>query len=112
MCKKFDGFIRVAFSHPQDERFNRRCWVTFNNNVNIKDICWNLNNIRLKDVELNPVVNRDLQRRARPMSSLSNHNVIMYQGLIYMKGKQLILLLIKLKNTWKIMLPQRRTKLP
>jgi len=84
MCKKFDGFIRVAFSHPQDERFNRRCWVTFNNNVNIKDICWNLNNIRLKDVELNPVVNRDLQRRARPMSSLSNHNVIMYQDLKYL----------------------------
>merc|ERR1712106_391899 len=84
MCKKFDGFIRVAFSHPQDERFNRRCWVTFNNNVNIKDICWNLNNIRLKEVELNPVVNRDLQRRARPMSSLSNHSVIMYQDLKYL----------------------------
>jgi len=77
MCKKFDGFIRVAFSHPQDERFYRRCWVTFDHSVNIKDICWNLNNIRLKDVELNPVVNRDLTRRCRPMSSLANHNVIM-----------------------------------
>ena len=36
-----------------------------------------MNNIRLKDVELNPVVNRDLTRRCRPMSSLANHNVIM-----------------------------------
>ena len=36
MCKKFDGFIRVAFSHPQDERFYRRCWVTFDHSVNIK----------------------------------------------------------------------------
>lgn len=77
MCKKFDGFIRVAFSHPQDDRFYRRCWVTFDATVNIKDICWNLNNIRLKDVELNPVVNRDLTRRCRPMSSLANHNTIM-----------------------------------
>merc|ERR1711937_688992 len=81
MCKKFDGFIRVAFSHPQDERFYRRCWVTFDHSVNIKDICWNLNNIRLKDVELNPVVNRDLTRRCRPMSSLANHNVIMRHDL-------------------------------
>lgn len=82
MCKKFDGFIRVAFSHPQDERFFRRCWVTFDHSVNIKDICWNLNNIRLKDVELNPVVNRDLTRRCRPMSSLANHNVIMRADLV------------------------------
>ena len=36
MCKKFDGFIRVAFSHPQDDRFYRRCWVTFDATVNIK----------------------------------------------------------------------------
>ncbi|CAG5097264.1 Oidioi.mRNA.OKI2018_I69.XSR.g15002.t1.cds [Oikopleura dioica] len=77
MCKKFDGFIRVAFSHPQDDRFYRRCWVTFDSSVNIKDICWNLNNVRLKEVELNPVVNRDLTRRCRPMSSLANHNTIM-----------------------------------
>ncbi len=90
MCKKFDGFIRVAFSHPQDDRFYRRCWVTFDATVNIKgnfspllhfvilsDICWNLNNVRLKEVELNPVVNRDLTRRCRPMSSLANHNTIM-----------------------------------
>ena len=45
------GTLLIVFSHPQDERFNRRCWVTFNNNVNIKDICWNLNNIRLKVVQ-------------------------------------------------------------
>ena len=42
------------------------------------EVYWN--SFSFQDVELNPVVNRDLQRRARPMSSLSNHNVIMYQG--------------------------------
>ena len=36
-----------------------------------------MNNVRLKEVELNPVVNRDLTRRCRPMSSLANHNTIM-----------------------------------
>ena len=104
-------------SHPQDERFNRRCWVTFNNNVNIKDICWNLNNIRLKasvrfislwltnrtqEVELNPVVNRDLQRRARPMSSLSNHSVIMYQGWNFLFGASCFSTLLDLKYLVKI----------
>ncbi|XP_077976015.1 serrate RNA effector molecule homolog [Styela clava] len=75
LCKKFTGFIRVAFSQPLEDhnRFIRRCWVTFDRNVNIKDICWNLNNIRLRELELNPVVNRDLARRVRPISGISQH---------------------------------------
>ncbi|XP_078494411.1 serrate RNA effector molecule homolog [Ciona intestinalis] len=75
LCKRFAGFIRVAFSHPLEDRnrFYRRCWVTFDRNVNIKDICWNLNNLRLRDLELNPVVNRDLSRRVRPISGIAQH---------------------------------------
>ncbi|KAG7236242.1 hypothetical protein INR49_001158 [Caranx melampygus] len=46
-----DGFLRVALSDPQPER--RRCWVTFDRSVNIKETCWNLQNIRM---ETNPVL--------------------------------------------------------
>lgn len=77
LCKKYEGFLRVAFSQPLEDhnRFIRRCWVTFRRNVNIKDICWNLNNIRLREMELNPVVNRDLARRVRPISGIAQHKV-------------------------------------
>lgn len=48
MCKRYPGFLRVALQDPQPERrFFRRGWVTFDRTVNIKDICWNLNNIRV-----------------------------------------------------------------
>lgn len=48
MCKRYPGFVRVALQDPQPERrFFRRAWVTFERDVNIKEICWNLNNIRV-----------------------------------------------------------------
>jgi len=35
---------------PQPERrFMRRGWLTFDHKVNIKEICWNLNNIRVNE---------------------------------------------------------------
>lgn len=48
MCKRYGGFLRVALADPLPERrWFRRGWVTFRREVNIKDICWNLNNIRV-----------------------------------------------------------------
>ena len=45
--------MRVALQDPQPERrFFRRGWATFAKNVNIKDICWNLNNIRVSKEQL------------------------------------------------------------
>lgn len=77
LCRKYPGFLRVALSDPQPERrFLRRCWVTFDRSVNIKETCWNLQNIRLKDVELAPVVNRDLCRRVRSVNGLTHHKPI------------------------------------
>ncbi|XP_055012390.1 serrate RNA effector molecule homolog [Boleophthalmus pectinirostris] len=77
LCRRYPGFLRVALSDPQPERrFFRRCWVTFDRSVNIKETCWNLQNIRLKDVELAPVVNRDLCRRVRSVNGLTYHKPI------------------------------------
>ncbi|XP_037333682.2 serrate RNA effector molecule homolog [Pungitius pungitius] len=77
LCRRYPGFLRVALSDPQAERrFVRRCWVTFDRSVNIKETCWNLQNIRLRDCELSPVVNRDLCRRVRSVNGLTHHRPV------------------------------------
>ncbi|XP_036072543.1 serrate RNA effector molecule homolog isoform X2 [Oryzias melastigma] len=77
LCRRYPGFLRVALSDPQPERrFFRRCWVTFDRGVNIKETCWNLQNIRLRDCELSPVVNRDLCRRVRSVNGLTHHKPV------------------------------------
>ncbi|XP_048884629.1 serrate RNA effector molecule homolog isoform X1 [Brienomyrus brachyistius] len=78
LCRRYPGFMRVALSDPQPERrFFRRCWVTFDRSVNIKEICWNLQNIRLRDCELAPVVNRDLARRVRNVNGMTQHRQVL-----------------------------------
>lgn len=77
MCKKYNGFLRVAIADPLVERrWFRRGWVTFRRDVNIKEICWKLNNIRLRDCELGAIVNRDLSRRVRPVNGITTHKTI------------------------------------
>lgn len=74
MCKRYSGFLRVAIADPLVERrWFRRGWVTFKRDTNIKEICWNLNNIRLRDCELGAIVNRDLSRRVRPVNGITAH---------------------------------------
>ncbi|XP_046865084.1 serrate RNA effector molecule homolog isoform X2 [Xenia sp. Carnegie-2017] len=68
-CARYDGYMRVVLSDPApDKKFFRRGWITFKPNVNIKDICWSLNNIKVKDVELHALVNRELAKRVRTVS--------------------------------------------
>lgn len=54
----------------------RRGWVTFKRDANIKEICWNLNNIRLRECELGAIVNRDLSRRIRPVNGITAHKTV------------------------------------
>lgn len=77
LCKRYDGFLRVAIADPAVERrWFRRGWITFKREVVIKEICWNLNNIRLRDCELAPIVNRDLSRRVRPVNGITAHKTV------------------------------------
>ncbi|XP_023313188.1 serrate RNA effector molecule homolog isoform X2 [Anoplophora glabripennis] len=77
MCSRYDGFLRVALADPQPERrWLRRGWVTFKRDANIKEICWNLNNIRLRECELGAIVNRDLSRRIRPVNGIMAHKQV------------------------------------
>ena len=49
MCKRYPGFLRAAIADPQPERrWFRRGWITFERDVKIKEICYSLNNIRLR----------------------------------------------------------------
>lgn len=74
---RYDGFLRVALADPQPERrWMRRGWVTFKRDANIKEICWNLNNIRLRECELGAIVNRDLSRRIRPVNGIIAHKTV------------------------------------
>lgn len=82
MCKRYPGFIRTALQDPQPERrWSRRGWVTFDKSVNIKDICWNLNNIRLRDCEMGAIVNRDIKQRIRPMNGITTHPKVAQQDI-------------------------------
>merc|ERR1719295_1026139 len=72
LCRRYEGFLRSAIADPApDRRWFRRGWVTFKRDVKIKDICFNLNSIRLRDCELGPIVNRDLTRRIRTVAGLT-----------------------------------------
>ncbi|KAM6969820.1 serrate RNA effector molecule homolog isoform 2-T2 [Aplochiton taeniatus] len=78
LCRRYPGFMRVCLSEPHPERrFYRRCWVTFDRSTNIKEVCWNLQNIRLRDCELAPGVNRDLARRVRNINGITQHKQVL-----------------------------------
>ncbi|XP_022652263.1 serrate RNA effector molecule homolog isoform X3 [Varroa jacobsoni] len=78
MCRNYPGFLRVALADPQPERkFHRRGWITFERHVNTKEICWKLNNIRLRDTELGAILNRDLSRRVRSVNGIVSAKSVM-----------------------------------
>ena len=66
--KKFPGFLRLVLSEPdQNNKFTRKCWVTFERNAKIREICFGLNNVKIREHDLKPVVNKDLSKRIRPV---------------------------------------------
>ncbi|XP_030375347.1 serrate RNA effector molecule homolog isoform X2 [Scaptodrosophila lebanonensis] len=77
ICTRFAGYLRVAIADPLVERrWYRRGWITFTRDVNIKEICWSLNNQRLRDCEMGAIVNRDLSRRVRPANGITAHKQV------------------------------------
>ncbi|CAB3407324.1 unnamed protein product [Caenorhabditis bovis] len=77
LCKRSPGFLRLALSDGIAERkFYRRGWATFKRDVNIKEICWNLNSVRIRDTDLNGIINRDITRRIRTCNGISAHKTV------------------------------------
>jgi hypothetical protein len=77
LCKRFPGFLRVGLADPAPERdYARRGWISFRRDVNIKEICWNLSSIRIRDCDFGAIVNRDLARRVRVVNGVTAHKTV------------------------------------
>ena len=106
MCKRYDGFLRSAIADPApDRRWFRRGWVTFKREVKIKDICYNLNNIRLRDCELGPIVNRDLTKRVRTVAGLTQDKKVVRNDI-----KLAAKIITNLDNKWGLWKPEEESK--
>lgn len=45
--------MRLSIADPLPERrWFRRGWVTFDRDVHIKEICWNLNTVRVSEINV------------------------------------------------------------
>ena len=59
-CRKFPGYMRLALSEPDvNNKFVRKCWISFERNTKIREICFGLNNIKIREHDLKPLVNKD-----------------------------------------------------
>lgn len=73
VCHKYPGYLRLALSDPQPEKkWLRKGWVSFARDTKIKETCFSLSSVRLKDVDLSPVINKDLSVRIRSINGISN----------------------------------------
>lgn len=53
VCNRSPGFLRVCLADAVPERkFARRGWATYRRDVNIKEITWNINTVRVSAVHL------------------------------------------------------------
>ena len=77
LCKRSPGFLRLALTDGiAERRFYRRGWATVKRDVNIKEICWALNAHRLRETDLNAIINRDITRRVRTNNGIAAHKQV------------------------------------
>lgn len=82
LLKKYPGFRRLCLSDPSPEsKWKRRGWATFSRDAKIKEICFNISNVRLKESELCPILNKDLTRRVRSVEAVSNDKSLLRSSL-------------------------------
>ena len=66
VVKKFPGYMRLAMSEPDhSNKFVRKCWISFQRDAKIREICFGLNNVKIREQDLKPLVNKDLSKRVR-----------------------------------------------
>ena len=72
ICKKFPGFLRVCLSDPVPaKKWQRKAWVTFKENTKVREICYSLNNTKIRGCELSSLVNKPLSQRIRSVPVLN-----------------------------------------
>jgi hypothetical protein len=66
ICRTIPGYLRIAFADPDPNRgYERRGWVTYSHNTDIREVTARLTTNKVKDVQLNCMVNRELTRRVK-----------------------------------------------
>jgi len=82
LANKFPGYIRLALSEPDhNNKFSRKCWLTFERNSKIREICFGLNNMKIREHDLKPVVNKDLSKRVRTVDNPSTDAKVIEQSI-------------------------------
>ncbi|KAI1724317.1 arsenite-resistance protein 2 domain-containing protein [Ditylenchus destructor] len=77
LCKQHPGFLRIGLTDPlQESKFQRRGWVTYRRDVNVKEIFWGLKNAKIAGADLGAIVNRDLKRRIRSVNGVTLHRTV------------------------------------
>lgn len=74
VAKKFPGYLRLALSPPDsNNKFARKCWISFHREAKIREICFSLNSQKIRVHELKSVVNKDLSKRVRTVDKIAAH---------------------------------------
>ncbi|CAF4304948.1 unnamed protein product, partial [Didymodactylos carnosus] len=98
LCKQYTGFRRVCLTDPApDRKFLRRGWVTFDSNVQIRNICYELNLNKIRDVDTGAIVNRELKNRIRIINGIGQHKTIVRNDL-----RSATKIIKNLDERWKI----------
>lgn len=75
---KYPGFRRLCLSDPSAEtKWRRKGWATFDRDARIKEFCLSLSNVRIKDSDLTPVLNKDLSQRIRGVDVKYNDKALL-----------------------------------
>lgn len=74
MFKKYPEFVRIAISEPQiDKKFQRKAWISFERQFDVRTIYLSLNNVKIRDIEIGAIINKDLSRRVRTVNGIASH---------------------------------------
>jgi len=77
VAKKFPGYLRLALSPPDsNNKFARKCWISFHREAKIREICFSLNSQKIREHELKSVVNKDLSKRVRIVDWVSDRSQV------------------------------------
>ena len=74
MFINYPEFLRVAISEPQlDKKFQRKAWISFERTFDVRDIYLSLNNVKIREIEIGAIINKDLTRRVRSINGIASH---------------------------------------
>ena len=94
---------RIALSDPCPERgFLRRCWITFEQDVNAKSFCWSLNNHKIRGFNPGAIVNKDLPKPVIPATVSTTNYIYHHKSCVQNDIKIARKIVEKFDERWQI----------